>query len=227
VYVCQVVAEQSEPVQSSAANQSQSDPFLMDALYVLAWQRKVDRSRAMALALRWTLLPLLKRHHLRRALHSWRESVRALKATLVVQTPMEKPMVAAPPQVFMPASPSVVDQNKWQSMYGQPLTSTSFHSEGSRSSFASASDSAWILAHQHTPRSGSGSGSLSSSRASSVGSTPSASKRDVFGEEVGAANGIKRTDSDTFFMIRNLKKGDPFLGCTFFSLLLTCVSLCI
>ena len=55
---------------------SRPDPFLMDAVYVLAWQRSQDRKNAMVFALRYRILPLIRRAYLRKAFQQWRYPVK-------------------------------------------------------------------------------------------------------------------------------------------------------
>jgi hypothetical protein len=230
-----VAAPAPAPADVSSTDSDSSDPFLMDALYVLAWQRKVDRSRAMALALRLSLLPLLKRHHLRDSLWKWRESIRQSKLAEIVVQVQPQPVRQSEPissslltaecpalhAAIQQAIP-VADQMAWQSVKQCSSPADSFHSDGSCSSIGNSPYRVSSL-HQSLV-------SMGSSIGSSMASTPTASAGHSFGfnpmltrhstrgdlgEELGDRL-LKRTDSDMFFTIRTIKHGDSFLGCTYF-----------
>jgi hypothetical protein len=178
-----------------------------------------------------SLLPLLKRRHQRVALFVWRQAIQHQKAAEVavaVQESFEGSETVTLVVDESPcASPSALpDLSQWRSLFKQAPSSLSLISEDSCSSVGTTSDSTWMFAHQHSfsplgSNASSPHSSMSSrSSCSSLASTPSMSHvsvRDLVGEDIGAPDllrGIKRTDSDMFYMVRNLKNGDPFLGIT-------------
>jgi hypothetical protein len=193
---------------SEPATEQKSDPFLMDALYVLAWQRKLDRSRAMALTLRLSLLPMIKKNYLRSAVQTWRERVRQLKTPVIVVQPMAFSPIAVKPQEYR--QPAVSKGPMWNVCY-TPASARSFQTAVSVSSFGSSSSPL-----EDSPHS-------SDFTVSSLGSTPSMSTGSPFafhalptlnrsstrdlGEAIGT-HGLKRSDSDMYYMIHAMKGND-------------------
>jgi uncharacterized protein YejL (UPF0352 family) len=77
------------------ANDESSGEFLMDAVYVLAHKRMIERKRMMTFVIRTNLIPLLRRIHLKDAFQQWKTSCRKITLTL----PKYKQCVVQPIQI--------------------------------------------------------------------------------------------------------------------------------
>jgi hypothetical protein len=86
---------------------------MMEAIYMLAWQRRQDRRRAMALALRKVVLPMMHCLHLRTAMSQWRQA--AEKTTPVKTVILPTAVSSKRSQGIVPPATVSMDPNIWTS----------------------------------------------------------------------------------------------------------------
>jgi hypothetical protein len=218
-FVSQVVAVPATPSPTTKV----PDPFLMEALYALAWQRKLDRQRSMAFALRSSLLPMLKRVHLSDALRHWRGVVRQAKIQVVVSPTNSTGSAKSLPNIVPYRDPTQnIDFNQPGAVMYSPIVWTSgvptdMSSPDSRSSSGSNIESPFAQSPRTSYR-------TTSSSTISPGvpqafcfqsPKPMISRQSTcdFGEEIGLRVDKRRSDSDTFYTIHTLKhSGSQLFG---------------